>query len=357
MTQDKKTGNPEEDCAVPAKGRVRLKKDINTEQITFYLKSCKYFRFPFFDPTNCYRRDGLFGQLEECLQRVGDELSRRYGRNFISLNLRGSWLRGIPTQGDDVDVLFLVDSLPEDEVVSMRDFAQQELLAANPLFRMCEGKVELGMHVSPIIHLDLARVRTIMNTYMYGLGQFLSRNRERSRDTYQDAFFGSTLTEKKTQFLKSGILIPYVGWVYGRERKHEVFDEISRYLPIPTQPTMLYSEREIDETKETLRQAVIARNLIYPSLEIKKWVDLSALDIDELKQEAEVLYSALNPLEEIYARAIINYIYTMEIEKRFLGQVVTRERVRKFAPTYDQLVLDVLEMAYLRVARSSPGSD
>ncbi len=357
MTQEKNTSSPPGDCAVPSCGRVRLKKNINTEQITFYLKSCKYFRFPFFDPTNCYRRDGLFGQLEDCLQHVGDELSRRYGTNFVSLNLRGSWLRGIPIQGDDVDVLFIVDSLPEVEVESMRDFTQGELQAANPLFRLCDGKVEFGMHVSPIIHLDIARIRTIMNTYMYGLGQFLRRNKEKTRDTYQDAFFGSTLTEKKTQFLKSGILIPYVGWVYGRERKQEVFDEISRYLPIPTQPTMLYAEEEIDETKETVRQTFVARNLIYPSLELKKWVDFGALDIDVLKQEAEDLYPALKPLEEIYARAIINYIYTMEIEKQFLGQVVTPERVSKIAPNYDNLVLDILEMAYLRVAKSSVGSD
>jgi hypothetical protein len=357
MSQDEKTENPIEDQSVAAKDRQRLKKDINTEQITFYLKSCKYFRFPFFDPTNCYRRDGLFGQLEDCLQSVGGELSRRYGGNFISLNLRGSWLRGIPIQGDDVDVLFIVDSIPEDDVRSMQRFTQERLLEANPLFRMCEGKQEFGMHVSPIIHLDLARVRTIMNTYMYGLGRFLERNRERSRDTYQDAFFGSTLTEKKTQFLKSGILIPYVGWVYGRERKQEVFDEITRYLPTPTQPTMLYSETEIDEAKETLRQAFIARNLIFPSLELKKWVDLGTVDIEELKQEPEALYAQLMPLDEVYARAIINFIYTIEIEKKFLGQVVTRERVRKFAPTYDQLVLDVLEMAYLRVVRSSSGSD
>ncbi len=357
MTQDHETNGPSTDCAVPARGRVQLKTDVSTEQITFYLKSCKYFRFPFFDPTNCYRRDGLFGQLEDCLHMVGDELNRRYGANFVSLNLRGSWLRGIPIQGDDVDVLFIVDSLPEEEVASMRDYTQEELSAANPLFRMCEGKVEFGMHVSPIIHLDISRIRTIMNTYMYGLGQFLKRNEKKARDTYQDSFFGSTLTEKKTQFLKSGILIPYVGWVYGRERKQQVFDEIARYLPVPTQPTMLYSEAEVSETKETLRQTFIARNLIYPSLELKKYMDFGTLDIDALKQEAESLYPELQPLEEIYARAIINYIYTLAAEERFLGQVVTPERVQKFAPTYDQLVIDVLEMAYLRVAKASAGSD
>ena len=357
MTGSKDSKSIIKECAVAPLEKVRLKKNINQQQITFYLKSCQYFRFPFFDPTNCYRRDGLFGQLEECLISVGEELSKRYGRNFISINLRGSWLRGIPTRGDDVDVLFIVDELPNTDVVSIRDFTSRSLQQSNELFRMCEGKIEHGMQVFPIFHLDLSRVRTIMNTYMYGLGQFLRRNRERSRDTYQDGFLGSTLTEKKAQFLKSGILIPYVGWIYGRERKQEVFDELARHLPIPTQPTMLYSEAEVDDAKETLRQAFIARNLIYPSLEIKKWVDLKVLDIEDLKQEAVDLYPALRPLDEVYVRAIVNYMYTLEIEERFLGQVITRERVCKFAPTYDSLVFDVVEMAYLRVAKSSSGSD
>ncbi len=345
------------DCAEASLERVRLKKNISQQQITFYLKSCKYFRFPFFDPTNCYRSDGLFGQLEDCLRAVGEELSRRYGRNFISINLRGSWLRGIPTRGDDVDVLYIVDGIPDTDLAFMRDYTARSLLQSNELFRMCEGKIENSMKVFPIFYLDLSRVRTIMNSYMYGLGQFLRRNRERCRDTYQDSFMGSTLTEKKSRFLKSGILIPYVGWLYGRERKQEVFDELARHLPVPTQPTMLYSMEEIDETKETLRQAFIARNLIYPSLEIKKLVDLKTLDIGDLKQEAVDLYQALRPLDEVYARAIVNYMYTLKIEERLLGQVITRERVRKFAPNYDSLVFDILEMAYLRVAKACGGSD
>ena len=357
MTGSKDSKPHYKDGAVAPLEKVRLKKNISQQQITFYLKSCKYFRFPFFDPTNCYRRDGLFGQLEECLIAVGEDLSKQYGRNFISINLRGSWLRGIPTRGDDVDVLFIVDDLPKADVISIRDFTSRSLQQSNELFRMCEGKIENGMKVFPIFHLDLSRVRTIMNTYMYGLGQFLRRNRERSRDTYQDAFLGSTLTEKKAQFLKSGILIPYVGWIYGRERKPEVFDELARHLPVPTQPTMLYSVEAINEAKETLRQAFIARNLIYPSLEIKKLVDLKAHDIEDLKQEAVDLYPALRPLDEVYVRAIVNYMYTLKIEERLLGQVITQERVRKFAPNYDSLVFDILEMAYLRVAKASSASD
>lgn len=353
MTDINKRSDPAADCAAPVKGPQKLKKDINKQQITFYLKSCKYFRFPFFDPTNCYRRDGLFGQLEESLCRVGEELTRRYGKDFISINLRGSWLRGIPIRGDDVDVLFIVSGLPEDEVRRMREYTRKILLEDNPLFRICEGKMEHGVKVDPIIYLDLAEVRTIMNTYMYGLGRFLHRNREKTRDTYQDTFIGSTLTEKKTQFLKSGILIPYVGWLYGRERKQEVFDELNRYLPIPTQPTMMYTEEEINEAKETIRETFVARNLIYPSLEIKKWVDLKAMDVHAAQEEAETLYPALKPLEDVHTRAVVNYLYTLEIEKRFLGEVVTRERVQKFAPDYDQLVLDILEMAYLRMAKTS----
>ncbi len=345
------------DCAVTSLEKVHLKKNISQQQIKFYLKSCKYFRFPFFDPTNCYRRDGLFGQLEDCLTTVGEELSRRYGRNFISINLRGSWLRGIPTRGDDVDVLYIVDGLSDTDVASMRDYTAQSLRQSNQLFRMCEGKIENSMKVFPIFTLDLSSIRTIMNSYMYGLGLFLRRNRERSRDTYQDSFMGSTLTEKKSRFLKSGILIPYVGWLYGRERKQEVFDELARHLPVPTQPTMLYSMEEIDEAKETLRQAFIARNLIYPSLEIKKLVDLKTQDTDDLKQEAMDLYQALHPLDEVYTRAIVNYMYTLKIEERLLEQVITRERVRKFAPNYDSLVFDILEMAYLRVAKAFSSSD
>ncbi len=357
MMDDSPGAIPTVDRAVQSQGRVRLKQNINREQITFYLKSCRYFRFPFFDPTNCYRRDGLFGQLEECLLRVGDGLKQRFGRNFVSINLRGSWLRGIPIRGDDVDVLFIVDDLPEPERGEIREFTRKEMIKTNRLFRICRGKIEQGMKVEPIVFFDLSHLRTFLNTYMYGLGRFLERNRDRRRDTYQDAFLGSTLTEKKNQFLKSGILIPYVGWVYGRERKAEVFDEIARLLPIPSQPTMLYTVEEIDEAKETLRQAFIARNLIYPSLEIKKWVKLSDSDVDRLKEEAMALYPALRPVEDVYARAIINYIYTLEIEERFLGKVVTRERVLKFAPSYDSLVYDIREMAYLRVAKGVSGSD
>ena len=334
--------------------QVELKRTVTIQQITFYLRSCRYFRFPFFDPSNCYRRDGLFGQLEDTLQRIGEELTRRFGENFISVNMRGSWLRGIPIHGDDVDILFIVRGLGGERKREIEDYARKILAEANPLFVMCEGKTILGFKVDPIIFLDMADIGSIMNSFLYGLGRFLEQDSRGDRDSYQDSFIGSKLTEKKTQFLKSGILIPYVGWIYGRERKSEVFDEIGRYLPIPTRRTRLYGEREIDEAKETLRQAFIARNLIYPSLEIKKWINLEEHNVEGVKREAVRLYSALSSLEDVYARAIINYIYTLEIEEKFLGRKITRERVQKFSPSYDKLVDDILTRAVMRLASQTP---
>lgn len=328
----------------------KLKKNINKQQITFYLKSCKYLRFPFFDIHNCYRRDGLFSQLEECLHKVGEKMTKEYGANFVSINLRGSWLRGIPIQGDDVDVLFIISHLPESERIRIREYTRRTMIKENELFTMCEGKYEKGIKVEPIIFLDLADIEMIMNRYLYGLSRFLKKHTEENRDLYQDSFLGSKLTEKKAQFLKSGILIPYVGWLYGQNRKHEVFDEIKKTLPIPTKRTARNSAREIDEAKETIRQAFIARNLIYPSMEVKKWIDLRNSNVEAWKQEAIVLYRALKPLEEIFARAVINYIYTLEIESKFLGIAVTPERVQKFAPSYDSLVYDILETSSLRLA-------
>ena len=325
-----------------------LKKSISKDQIRFYLKSCKYYRFPFFDPYNCYRKSGLFGQLEEALDGIGRILQMEYGRNFLSINLRGSWLRGIPIWGDDVDVLFIVDGLPGEEKLKILDYTRKELIKSNPIFKMCKGKVEAGLKVEPISFLDLTDIPDIMNKYMYGLGHIVERHESSDRDEYQDDFFGAKITEKKTKFLKSGILIPYVGWIYGRDRKQDVFEFINRFLPIPTRKQGIYGEREIDETKETLRQAFIARNLVYPSLEIKNVVKLTN-DLSDRKDEAMLLYRNLAPLEDVYARAVINYLYTVKIEEMLLDGVITPDRIEKFAPTYDQLVYDIREKAYQRL--------
>jgi len=281
-------------------------------------------------------------------------MSREYGENFFSINLRGSWLRGIPIHGDDIDVLFIVKDLNAEEKKNIREYTRQHLHKANELFCMCDGKVVMGIKVDPIIFLDIVDIGMIMNRFMYGLGHFLKRYQDQQRDNYQDSFFGTKITEKKIQFLKSGILIPFVGWIYGRERKQEVFDEISRFLPVPTIKTPLYSDLEINEAKETIREIFIGRNLIYPSLEIKKWINLENWNVEGLKKEVMHLYAAIKPLEDVFARAVVNYIYTLKIEEKLLGRILTRDRVTKFAPSYDKLVDDILTKSIIRLAACTP---
>ncbi|MBD3412997.1 MAG: hypothetical protein GF421_01025 [Candidatus Aminicenantes bacterium] len=331
-----------------------LKKTINDEQMRFYLKSCKHYRFPFFDPRNCYRKIGLFDKLEETLVEIGETMQKEMGDDFISINLRGSWLRGIPIEGDDVDVLFVVNGLTKDQKQRILDYSRKVLAQKDPLFRMCEGKVEAALKVEPITFLDLKMIPPIMNKYMYGLEAFIRSAEEKARDTYQDLYFGSKLTEKKSEFLKSGILIPYVGWIYGADRKKEVFNEIAKFLPIPTKKVSIYSKLEIEEAKETLRQAFIARNLIYPSLDVKKGVHLSEQNVQDYKKQAIALYKNLAALEDVFARAVVNYLYTIKIEDKLLGERLTPDRIQKFSPTYDQLVYDIVEKAFLRKSSKFP---
>jgi len=324
--------------------KTKLKKNISLDQIKFYLRSCKNFRFPFFDPENCYRKDGLFTDLEETLSQIGEDMQKKYGRNFIAVCLRGSWLRGIPLEGDDVDVLYIVDGISPEGLRDIHEQTRRRLQERNELFHMCEGKIEGGRKVDPITTLDIRSIAILMNKYMYGLGTFLRLSQMEGRDHYQDGYLGSRITEKKLKFLKSGILIPYVGWIYGRNRKSEVFNEIGRFLPVPTKQLPIYSPTEIDEAKETLRVAFIARNLIFPSIEIKKEIQLSEEDLGDFKRDAMNLYAALEPLEEVYSRAVINYLYSVKIEQKLFGRSLTHERVVNFAPTYDKLVSDIMSI-------------
>jgi len=327
-----------------------LKKTITDQQMKFYLKSCKYYRFPFFDPRNCYRQIGLFDKLEDTLQEIGEKMKQEWGDHFFSINLRGSWLRGIPIEGDDVDVLFIVKDLNREPKQRILDYSRRYLKEKDPIFRMCEGKIEGGVKVSPITFLDLKMIPVIMNKYMYGLEVFIKDYEEKERDSYQDFYFGSKIKEKKSEFLKSGILIPYVGWIYGAERKKEVFTEIENYLPLPTKKISIYSEFEIEEAKETLRQAFITRNLVYPSLDVKKGVDLSEKEMSVHKSQAFELYKNLKPMKDVFARAVVNYLYTLKIEHKLLGEHLTPDRIKKFALTYDELVYDIIEKAFLKKA-------
>ncbi|UCE39851.1 MAG: hypothetical protein JSV17_10215 [Candidatus Aminicenantes bacterium] len=323
-----------------------LEKRASEEKLRFYLESSTRFRFPFYDPENPYRKNGLFVHLEETLMETGEKFQNDYGENFVSINLRGSWLRGIPLEDDDIDLLFIVRDLPEKERVVILEHSRQTLRKKNGIFKVCEGKQEDGIQVDPITFLNLEHVSTTIHSFMYGFKQFLEDSTRKQRDNYQDSFFGSRLREKLITFLKSGILIPYVGWIYGKWKKKEVFTELSKYLPIPSEKTGLYEKEEIEKTKEILRQTFIARNLIYPAINLKEFVSLSDVNILEVKKEAMALYRSLEALERIYARAIMNYLYTSAIELKLFGKRLIKKRVMRFSGHYDKLVDYILHVKF-----------
>jgi hypothetical protein len=322
--------------------RPTLAEKMSEEKLKYYIKSGLHYRFAFFDPKNPYRTNGLFDELEESIKEVGEKLKDEFGHQFISINLRGSWLRGIPFKGDDIDLLFIVNSLPQKQKNRIMDYTRDKIEKKNDLFQVCKGKIEYGLQVEPISFLDFSQISTILNCFMFGCRTILGSPEKKDRDAGQDTLLGSNAKEKLVSFLKSGILIPYVGWVYGQEHQTRVFDEISKYLPVPTEKTRIYSAQEVDLTKEVIRETFIARNLIYPALNIKRFTRLTGNRIKELKEEALSLYASLYPLENIHARAVINYIFITKIEHDFYGKNFTKKRIEKFAPEYDQLLEQIL---------------
>ena len=316
----------------------RLREFNTLRNFKFYINASHDFRFPFYHPTNPYRLNGLFTDLEDILCECGEKFQRDYGDNFLSINMRGSWIRGIPTQGDDIDVLFIVDGLPVEEKDRILETTRNVLRQRDEEFLTCEGKWEDDVRVDPISFLDFSEVGTIMNSFMYGLKQFHFLSGPGNKDQYMDAFIGSHMTKKVFSFLKSGILIPYIGWIFGLENKSVVFDRLERYLPIPTAPTALYSPEEIDFTKELIRQTFIARNLIFPSIKLRRYVELTWENAPGLKEEALAQYNLIVPLERIYARAVINYICTAKFEIKYFGERTVKERIDKFAANYDLMV-------------------
>jgi len=323
-----------------------LDKIATEEKIRFYLESSSHFRFPFFDPENPYRKNGLFVHLEETLMEAGEKFQKDYGENFISINLRGSWLRGIPLENDDIDLLFIIRDLPPEEKLSIQSYCRRVLRDKHHVYRVCEGKIENGVRVDPITFLDMAQVPTILGLFMYGLRHFFKEYKKSQRDHFQDSFFGSKIQEKLSKFVQSGILIPYVGWIYGKWKKEEVFDEIATFLPIPSGDAGLYKEDDVEMTKDILRQTFIARNLIYPAIKLKHLVTPSEIYIPEFKEEALSLYRSIEPMTGVFARAIMNYLYTSAIELKLFGRRYIMDRVDMFAGHYDKLVHYILTVKF-----------
>lgn len=326
--------------------KLHLDKKVTEKKIRFYLESSTHFLFPYFDPENPYRKNGLFVHLEETLMEAGAKFQKDYGKNFVSINLRGSWLRGIPLEEDDVDLLFIIRNLPLKEQSHIQSYCQKVLREKNQIYRVCEGKEEDGMRVDPISFLDLMQVPAIMGSFMYGLRHFLEDQRRKQRDNYQDSFFGSKLQEKFSNFLQSGILIPYVGWIYGKWKKIEVFDELGSYLPIPSRDTGIYGEDEVKETKDILLQTFVARNLIFPAIKLKTFISPSDIHIPEFKEEALALYKSIEPLKGVHARAVMNYLYKSALELKLFGHRLIMDRVKMFGGHYDTLVDYILTVKF-----------
>jgi len=323
-----------------------LPKITTEEMFRFYLQSSTHFRFPFYDPENPFRKNGLFSHLEDTLREIGENFQNEYGEHFVSINLRGSWLRGIPLEADDIDLLFIVHNLPKEEQTHILEYCRTILRKKLEIFKVCEGKLEDGVKLEPINFFNLEETDFILKSFMYGLGHFLKYEAEKNRDNFQDTFFGSKMREKLLNFLKSGILVPYVGWIYGCWKKKDVFEELAKYLPVPTQKTGIFSEQEISAAKEVLRKTFIARNLIYPSTKIEHFVELSKSEVALFTEEALKLYRCLRPLESIHARAVLNYIYTAEIELKFFGKRLIVDRIEKFTGNYNNLVHYILHSTY-----------
>jgi hypothetical protein len=326
--------------------KLHLDKKVTEKKLRFYLESSTHFRFPFFDPENPYRKNGLFLHLEETLMEAGGKFQKEYGQNFVSINLRGSWLRGIPLEEDDIDLLFLIRNLPLKEQSHIQSYCRKVLREKNQVYRVCEGKEEDGVRVDPISFLNLKQVPAIMGSFMYGLRHFLEDLRRKQRDNYQDSFFGSKLQEKLSNFLQSGILIPYVGWIYGKWNKKDVFDELGSFLPIPSRETGIYRKDEVEETKDILRQTFVARNLIFPAIKLKTFIAPSDIYIPEFKEEALALYKSIESLKGVHARAVINYLYTSAIELKLFGHRLIMDRVERFAGHYDTLVDYILTVKF-----------
>jgi len=305
------------------------------EEVKEFFRSFMLYEYPILDPNSRYYE--TFRVLLDTVTVIGDRLKQEFPDRLVALGLRGSYSHGHPYEGNDVDVLFMGENLtPEIEEVMLR-VAEEELEPRD--FELCHGKVEMGMELQPVRFLDLGRVEEILKSYMYGLSAMLYEDEEGKVIVGR-----SRLAEKKRILLQSGILIPYLLWVYGLENVSRVFRLISQVLPVPTRPIPMFGADVIDETKETIKQAYIARTLTgrpihltmatgyqVPGIEAEDWGTA-------VHREAEELFFALRPLTKIYDEALRKHIVQAKLEMEVIGRRLSPERILTFAPSYNGLV-------------------
>ena len=305
------------------------------EEMEEFFRSFTLYEYPILDPNSRYHE--IFSQLLDTLILIGDRLKQEFPDQLVALGLRGSYSHGHPYEGNDVDVLFMGEGLtPEIEEVMLR-VAGEELEPRE--FELCHGKIEMGMHVEPIRFLDLNHVEHILKSYMYGLAGMLYEQIDEKNIVGR-----SRLAEKKRVLLQSGILIPYLLWVYGLENVSRVFRLISQVLPIPTRPIPQFGADVIDETKETLRQAYIARTLTGRPMHLTLATGYEVPEVEEedygtaVHGEAEELFWALRPLQGIFDEAVRKHIIQAKLEREVIGRRLSPERILTFAPSYNGLV-------------------
>jgi hypothetical protein len=300
-----------------------------------FFRSFMLYEYPILDPNSRYHV--IFRRLLETLTVIGGRLKQEFPEKLVALGLRGSYSHGHPYEGNDVDVLFMVEGLTEEIQEVMLRVAEEKLVPHD--FELCHGKMEMGIALQPIRFLDINRIEEILKSYMYGLAGMLYEKRA------EDALVGrSSLAEKKRVLLQSGILIPYLLWVYGLENVSRVFRLISEYLPIPTRPIPLFGADVIDETKETLKQAYIARTLTGRPIHLTMATGYVVPEIEfedygaAVYREAEELFWALRPLKRIYQEAINKHVIQAKLEMEVIGRRLSPERILTFAPSYNGLV-------------------
>ncbi len=304
------------------------------EEVREFFRSFMLYEYPILDPNSRYR--ATFRRLLDTLTVIGDRLKQEFPDRLVALGLRGSYSHGHPYEGNDVDVLFMGENLtPEIEQVMLR-VADEELTPQD--FELCHGKVAMGLELQPVRFLDLNKVEEILKSYMYGLASMLYEEEGK-------VIVGrSRLAEKKRILLQSGILIPYLLWVYGLENVSRVFRLIFQSLPIPTRPIPLFGADVIDETKETIKQAYIARTLTGRPIHLTMATGYEVPDVEEedresaVHGEAEELFWALRPLTKIYDEALRKHIVQAKLEMEVIGRRLSPERILTFAPSYNGLV-------------------
>jgi hypothetical protein len=305
------------------------------EEVKEFFRSFMLYEYPILDPNSRYHV--IFRQLLETLTLIGDRLKQEFPDKLVALGLRGSYSHGHPYEGNDVDVLFMGEGLTTEIEEVMLRITEEELAPRE--FELCHGKVEMGLELKPIRFLDLGNVEQILKSYMYGLAGMLYEEQD------EEAIVGrSRVAEKKRILLQSGILIPYLLWVYGLENVSRVFRLISQSLPIPTRPIPLFGADVIDETKETIKQAYIARTLTGRPIHLTMATGYEVPDVKDedygsaVHREAEELFWALRPLKTIYQEAIRKHIIQAKLETEVIGRRLSPERILTFAPSYNGLV-------------------